>query len=241
MDDIEVPNVYGLTEDKAKKAFEQKKLINYKFTTVASETVEEGKVVYTDPKAGSVVGSDSQITIYISSGPTTAVVETITVPDVIGLEKCGFKNISFVTEDSMAPKGVVLSQSPNAGVSAQAEDSIKITISSGVTTTTTVKTYKAALTVRLPEITSESDTLIIELDGKSYSSNKVKLDGSEKTFSIQLDNTGDMEIRVSLKSTGAVQTERIKGDRDQNVNIDFSSFSVTKEPSSTETDDDSGN
>ena len=141
----------------------------------------------------------------------------------------------------MAPKGVVLSQSPNAGVSAQAEDSIKITISSGVTTTTTVKTYKAALTVRLPEITSESDTLIIELDGKSYSSNKVKLDGSEKTFSIQLDNTGDMEIRVSLKSTGAVQTERIKGDRDQNVNIDFSSFSVTKEPSSTETDDDSGN
>ncbi len=50
-----------------------------------------------------------------------------------------------------------------------------------------------------------------------------------------------MEIRVSLKSTGAVQTERIKGDRDQNVNIDFSSFSVTKEPSSTETDDDSGN
>ncbi len=250
MDDIEVPNVYGLTEDKAKKAFEQKKLINYKFTTVASETVEEGKVVYTDPKAGSVVGSDSQITIYISSGPTTAVVETITVPDVIGLkqegaraflEKCGFKNISFVTEDSMAPKGVVLSQSPNAGVSAQAEDSIKITISSGVSTTTTVKTFKAALTVRLPEITSESDTLIIELDGKSYSSNKVKLDGSEKTFSIQLDNTGDMEIRVSLKSTGAVQTERIKGDRDQNVNIDFSSFSVTKEPSSTETDDDSGN
>ncbi len=93
----------------------------------------------------------------------------------------------------------------------------------------------------MPEITSESDTLIIELDGKSYSSNKVKLDGSEKTFSIQLDNTGDMEIRVSLKSTGAVQTERIKGDRDQNVNIDFSSFSVTKEPSSTETDDDSGN
>ncbi|MDE5974015.1 MAG: Stk1 family PASTA domain-containing Ser/Thr kinase [Eubacterium sp.] len=247
MDDIEVPNVYGLTEEKAKKAFEQEKLINYKFTTVDSETVEEGKVVYTDPKAGSVVGSDSQITIYISSGPTTAVVETITVPDVIGLkqegaraflEKCGFKNISFVTEDSMTPKGVVLSQSPNAGVSAQAEDSIKITISSGVTTTTTVKTYKAALTVRLPEITSESDTLIIELDGKSYSSNKVKLDGSEKTFSIQLDNTGDMEIRVSLESTGAVQTERIKGDSDQNINIDFSSFSVTKEPSSTETGDD---
>lgn len=249
MDDIEVPNVYGLTEEKAKKAFDQKKLMNYKFTTVASETVEEGKVVYTDPKAGSVVGSDSQITIYISSGPTTAVVETITVPDVIGLkqegaraflEKCGFKNISFVTEDSMTPKGVVLSQSPNAGVSAQAEDSIKITISSGVTTTTTVKTYKAALTVRLPEIASESDTLIIELDGKSYSSNKVQLDGSTKTFSIQLDNTGDMEIRVLLESTGAVQTEIIKGDSDQTVDVDFSSFTQT-EPSSTEADNDTGN
>ena len=250
MDDIEVPNVYGLTEEKSKKAFDQQKLVNYKFTTVSSDTVEEGKVVYTDPKAGSVVGSDSQITVYISSGPTTAVVETITVPDVVGLkqegaraflEKCGFTNISFVTEDSMTPKGVVLSQSPNAGVSAMAGDSIKITISSGVTTTTTAKTYKAALTVKLPEITSESDTLIIELDGKSYSSNKVKLDGSEKTFSIQLDNTGDMEIRVSLESTGAVQTERIKGDSDQNINVDFSSFSVTKEPSSTEADNDSKN
>lgn len=244
MDDIEVPNVYGLTEDKAKKALEQEKLINYKFTTVASDTVEEGKVVYTDPKAGSVVGSDAQITVYISSGPTTAVVETITVPDVIGLkqegaraflEKCGFKNISFVTEDSMTPKGVVLSQSPNAGVSAQAEDSIKITISSGVTTTTTVKTYKAALTVKLPEIDSQSDTLIIELDGKSYSSNKVKLDGTDKTFSIPLDNTGDIEIRVSLESTGAVQTERIKGDRDQDINVDFTSFTPT-EPSSDEAD-----
>ena len=250
MDDIEVPNVYGLTEEKAKKAFDQKKLVNYKFTTVASETVEEGKVVYTDPKAGSIVGSDSQITVYISSGPTTAVVETITVPDVVGLkqegaraflEKCGFTNISFVTEDSMTPKGVVLSQSPNAGVTAKAEDSIKITISSGVTTTTTAKTYKAALTVKLPEIASESDTLVIELDGKSYSSNKVNLDGSEKTFSIQLDNAGDMEIRVSLKSTGAVQTERIKGDSDQNINIDFSSFSVTKEPSSTAADNNSDN
>lgn len=250
MDDIEVPNVYGLTEEKAKKAFDQKNLVNYKFTTVASETVEEGKVVYTDPKAGSIVGSDSQITVYISSGPTTAVVETITVPDVVGLkqegaraflEKCGFNNISFVTEDSMTPKGVVLSQSPNAGVTARAEDSIKITISSGVTTTTTAKTYKAALTVKLPEIASESDTLVIELDGKSYSSNKVNLDGSEKTFSIQLDNAGDMEIRVSLKSTGAVQTERIKGDSDQNINIDFSSFSVTKEPSSTAADNNSDN
>lgn len=244
MDDIGVPNVYGLTEEKAKKALEQEKLLNYKFTTVASETVEEGKVVYTDPKAGSIVGSDSLITVYISSGPTTAVVETITVPDVIGLkqegaraflEKCGFKNISFVTEDSMTPKGVVLSQSPNAGVSVQPEDSIKITISSGVTTTTTVKTYKAALTVKLPVIDSESDTLIIELDGKSYSSNKVKLDGDEKTFSIPLDNTGDIEIRVSLESTGAVQTERIKGDRDQNINVDFTSFTPT-EPSSDKAD-----
>lgn len=250
MNDIAVPNVYGLTEEKAKKALDQENLINYKVTAVSSETVEEGKVVYTDPKAGSVVGSDSQIVIYISSGPTTAVVETVTMPDVIGLsqegaraflEKCGFTNINFTTEDSMTPKGVVLSQSPSAGATAQPGDTIKITISSGVTTTTTVKTYKAALTIKLPEIDTQSDTLVIELDGKSYSSNKVQLDGSTKTFSIQLDNTGDMEIRVSLESTGAVQTERIKGDSDQNIDVDFSSFSVTTEPSSTKTNNNTEN
>lgn len=232
MDDISIPNVYGLTEDKTKKALEQEGLKNYKMTTVDSDTVEEGKVVYTSPKAGSIVSADDEIVVYISSGPTTAVVETITVPDVIGLKqesasaflrKLGFTNISFDTEDSMTPKDVVLSQSPAAGSVAKAEDKIKITISSGVTTTKPKQ--EILLSVILPSIEGESDTLIIEIDGKSYSSSKVNLNGDTKKFTVHLEDEKNVTLRVSLKSTGAVQTEQLSGNNNSDVSVNFSSFS----------------
>lgn len=233
-DDISIPNVYGLTEEKAKKAFDQEGLKNYKITTVDSDTVEEGKVVYTTPKAGSIVSADTEIVVYVSTGPTTAVIETITVPDVIGLKqegaraflsKLGFTNISFVTEDSMMPKDVVLSQSPAAGNKARAEDKIKITISSGVTTTTTKPSYDVALSVVLPKIDGTDDTLIIELDGKRYSANKVKLNGETQKITVHIEDDRDVTLRVSLQSTGAVQTEQIAGGKDSDVSVNFSSFS----------------
>lgn len=232
MDDIPIPNVYGLTEEKAEKALEQQGLNNYKMTTVDSDTVEVGKVVYTSPKAGSIVSAEDEIVVYISSGPTTATVETITVPDVIGLKqesasaflrKLGFTNISFDTEDSMTPKDVVLSQSPAAGSVAKAEDKIRITISSGVTTTKPKQ--EILLSVILPEIEGESDTLTIEIDGKSYSSTKVNLNGDTKKFTVHLEDERDVTLRVSLKSTGAVQTEQLSGKNNSDVTVNFSSFS----------------
>ncbi len=249
MDDISVPNTYGLNEEKAKKALDQEGLTNYKFTTVSSDTVEEGIVVYSDPKAGSVVSADTEIVIYISSGPTSAVIETITVPDVIGLkqegaraflEKCGFKNINFVTEDSMTPKGTVLSQSPSSGVVAHPDDTIKVVISTGTTTTTTTtaKNVDISLSVNLPTIDGENDTLVIELDGQSYSSTKVNLDGSKKSFTIHLDDGEDVTLRVLLKSTGAVQTEQISAKESSSISVDFSTFSVD---STSETEPDSEN
>ena len=43
-DDISVPNIYSYSESQAKQALERAKLVNYKFLSVASETVEEGKI-----------------------------------------------------------------------------------------------------------------------------------------------------------------------------------------------------
>ncbi len=89
MDDINVPNIYNLNDEKAKKALANEGLTNYKFTTISSETVEEGLVVYTEPKAGTVVSSDTQIVVFVSSGPTTKEVVNIEVPDVTGLKQEG--------------------------------------------------------------------------------------------------------------------------------------------------------
>ena len=244
MDDINVPNIYNLNEDKAKKALSNEGLVNYKFTTISSETVEEGLVVYTEPKAGTVVSADTQIVVFVSSGPTTKEVINIEVPDVTGLkqegaraflEKMGFStnNITFVTQDDLRPKGTVISQSPAAGSTATAEDKIKIVISSGVTTTTTKAVAKISLSVTLPKVIDESgeyvkDSLEITLDGETYLNQAVTLNGSKASVSITLEGDEDANIKASLTDTGAVETKVVSPKNSKNLKVDFSGFSNEK-------------
>lgn len=242
MDDINVPNIYNLNDEKAKKALANEGLTNYKFTTISSETVEEGLVVYTEPKAGTVVSSDTQIVVFVSSGPTTKEVVNIEVPDVTGLkqegaraflEKMGFKNVNFVTQDDLRPKGVVISQSPVAGSSATADDKIKVVISSGETTTTTKPTSKVSLSVSLPKIVDESgeyitDTLEVTIDGETYLNQAVTLNGTNASVSITLDGENEANVKVSLTDIGALETKTVSPKKSMNLKVDFSGFSNEK-------------
>lgn len=242
MDDINVPNIYNLNDEKAKKALANEGLTNYKFTTISSETVEEGLVVYTEPKAGTVVSSDTQIVVFVSSGPTTKEVVNIEVPDVTGLkqegaraflEKMGFKSVNFVTQDDLRPKGVVISQSPAAGSSATADDKIKVVISSGETTTTTKPTSKVSLSVSLPKIVDESgeyitDTLEVTIDGETYLNQAVTLNGTNASVSITLDGENEANVKVSLTDIGALETKTVSPKKSMNLKVDFSGFSNEK-------------
>lgn len=242
MDDINVPNIYNLNDEKAKKALANEGLTNYKFTTISSETVEEGLVVYTEPKAGTVVSSDTQIVVFVSSGPTTKEVVNIEVPDVTGLkqegaraflEKMGFKNVNFVTQDDLRPKGVVISQSPAAGSSATADDKIKVVISSGETTTTTKPTSKVSLSVSLPKIVDESgeyitDTLEVTIDGETYLNQAVTLNGTNASVNITLDSENEANVKVSLTDIGALETKTVSPKKSMNLKVDFSGFSNEK-------------
>lgn len=242
MDDINVPNIYNLNDEKAKKALSNEGLTNYKFTTISSETVEEGLVVYTEPKAGTVVSSDTQIVVFVSSGPTTKEVVNIEVPDVTGLkqegaraflEKMDFKNVNFVTQDDLRPKGVVISQSPAAGSSATADDKIKVVISSGETTTTTKPTSKVSLSVSLPKIVDESgeyitDTLEVTIDGETYLNQAVTLNGTNASVSITLDGENEANVKVSLTDIGALETKTVSPKKNMNLKVDFSGFSNEK-------------
>ena len=242
MDDINVPNIYNLNDEKAKKALANEGLTNYKFTTISSETVEEGLVVYTEPKAGTVVSSDTQIVVFVSSGPTTKEVVNIEVPDVTGLkqegaraflEKMGFKNVNFVTQDDLRPKGVVISQSPAAGSSATEDDKIKVVISSGETTTTTKPTSKVSLSVSLPKIVDESgeyitDTLEVTIDGETYLNQAVTLNGTNASVSITLNGENEANVKVSLTDIGALETKTVSPKKSMNLKVDFSGFSNEK-------------
>lgn len=254
-DDISIPNVYGLTVERAEQYLEKAGLKNYKVVEISSENVKEGEVVYTDPKATMVASEDTEVTIYVSSGPSTTVIETLKVPDVQGLnqngakeflEKYGFTNVSFVTQASSYEKGIVISQSPGAGESAMATDSIKVVISSGETTTTTEKAVKISIKIKLPKCIDEegeyyTDTLIITVGGKTYLNKIVTLKGQNEVFSITDDVKTSQTIVVSLSSLGATDSKVTNGKNNQNFTIDFSIFSTddstttapeTEEPSS---------
>ncbi len=239
-DDISIPNVYGLTVERAEQYLEKEGLKNHKVVEISSENVKEGEVVYTDPKASMVASEDTEVTIYVSSGPSTTVIETLKVPDVQGLnqsgakeflEKYGFTNISFVTQDSPYEKGIVISQSPGAGESATATDSIKVVISSGETTTTTEQTVKISIKIKLPKCIDEegeyyTDTLKITVGGKTYLNKIVTLKGQNEVFSITDDVKKSQTIVVSLSSLGATDSKVTNGKNNQNFTIDFSIFST---------------
>lgn len=230
--DITMPNVYGLTLEMAEQTLKQSELSIFKAMKINSDTVEEGKVIYTDPKANSIVSGDQEITIYVSDGPSTTTIETIKVPDVIGLTKSGarefltkygFTNVEFKTQDSTYPKDVVISQSPSVGSSAKATDKITVIVSTGVTTT------DVTLEVLLPKIDEQQDDLIVQLDGQSesYSSTTYDMDGRKVVIKVTVDANKSQNIRVSLKKAGATQTVNTDGkDKTSFPIIDFSKATI---------------
>lgn len=246
--DITMPNVYGLSLELAQQTLQLEGLNNFKTMDIASDNVEEGKVIYTDPKATSVVSAEQEVTIYVSAGPTTTVIETLTVPDVSGLtqsgaraflEKFGFTNISFVTQDNAIKKGVVISQSPAVGSQAKTTDSIKVIISSGITTTS-AQAVKYSVGIKLPMVQNYdgsfvTDTLIVKLGKDTYSSRKVTLDGNSIPIDITAENGKAQNIKVSLKSTGVTETKHIDGKKSEDINIDFSAATNTTTVESTQT------
>lgn len=232
--DITMPNVYGLTLEMAEQTLKQSELSIFKAMKINSDTVEEGKVIYTDPKANSIVSGDQEITIYVSDGPSTTTIEKIKIPDVIGLTKSGarefltkygFTNVEFKTQDSTYPKDVVISQSPSVGSSAKATDKITVIVSTGVTTTEP-QTVDVTLDVLLPKIEGKSDTLTVELDGKTYTSTNYDMDGSKVVIKVTVDANKSQNIRVSLKKAGETKTENTDGKDKTTFTVDFSKATI---------------
>lgn len=75
--EVKVPNVVGLTTEEAIKKMKEKGL-EYTTKSEESTTVEEGKVIRTEPKAGSTRTKKSTITIVESSGKEYVVLEDYT-------------------------------------------------------------------------------------------------------------------------------------------------------------------
>ncbi len=240
-DSISVPNCYNLTLEKAAELLKSYNINNYRAEYSSSETVKDGYVIYTNPKAGSNVSAEDQIIIYVSTGPSTTQLETYEVPSVEGLsqndakkvlEEVGFTNIEISNENSTVTKGTVLSQSPVAGTSISQDASIVIVVSTGYTTTTTTQPvqYTIHLYIYLPECKYEngnyvSDTLTVYLNSSVYTSKTVTLNGDYVELAIPADNGTTINSQVVLNDLGASNSFKVKVTSDKDKTIDFSSYS----------------
>ena len=132
-----VPDVVGKTKDQATAAIKAAGLTPGDVTEEYSASVDSGKVISSDPKAGKVIKHTEKVALVVSKGK-----EPATIPDVTGLsedeakkalEDAGLKKgkVGKGYSDSVA-KGNVISSSPIAGASGYYKgDSVDLTVSKG--------------------------------------------------------------------------------------------------------------
>lgn len=123
---ITLADYTGMEYRQAKLDLERNK-ISYKIEKIHSTAVEEGTVISTYPKAGTIMGSDTKITLYVSKGGN---VKYVTMPDLTGMTAAELDatlkannirigKVSYTYSDDVAA-GRVISQSLISGVTVQA-------------------------------------------------------------------------------------------------------------------------
>ncbi|MCQ2507786.1 MAG: Stk1 family PASTA domain-containing Ser/Thr kinase [Dorea sp.] len=130
-----VPNVEGFKEDEAQKILQDagfKVRAEFEY----SDTVEEGKVIKTDPEAGEMLKKSATVTMIVSKG-----VEKNTVPRIIGMEEYEAQNeivnsglsVGYATYEysDTVPEGHVISQDPTPGSKVEAGTVVYYTVSIG--------------------------------------------------------------------------------------------------------------
>ena len=171
-----VPDVAGMSESDARSTIEGAGLKFVKGDDVASDTVEAGMAVSSDPGAGASVLLGGEVTVHFSSG--SAMVE---VPDVTGLsqsearsriEGAGLTWGDVLTEDSATTSaGRIIRTDPGAGASVGRGETISVVISSGRTT--------------VPQITnleSQDAQAAITAAGLTYNSSTVEATTTDSTL-----------------------------------------------------------
>ena len=129
----EVPSVNGLSAATATKKLEK---AGFKVATqrVNSSSVEEGLVVFSEPRGGDTVTNGSTVTIFVSRGPKLAKVPVLVgVQREVAVQRLSARGLtaSASEEESASPKGQVIRQSPSAGTQVEPGSSVTIVVSSG--------------------------------------------------------------------------------------------------------------
>lgn len=142
-----VPDVVGQSKAQAKKALRKANCKLGKVTKVKSATVAKGKVISSNPAAGTLHKAGTKVKLKISNGPPKAK-KQCTVPNVVGQSQaaaeaaikaagCAVGKVQK-KKSSTVPAGNVISSSPKAGTSHKGGAKVKLTVSTGSAASCTV-------------------------------------------------------------------------------------------------------
>ncbi|MDX6653755.1 MAG: eukaryotic-like serine/threonine-protein kinase, partial [Solirubrobacterales bacterium] len=128
-----IPGVAGLSQEEATEKLEA---AEFKVATehVNSSSVEEGKVVHSEPSSGNNAMHGSTVTIFVSSGPKLVKVPVLVDKQRrLAVQEIRSRGLTpeVGEEESNAPVGRVLRQSPSAGKELEPGSTVQIIVSSG--------------------------------------------------------------------------------------------------------------
>lgn len=229
-DEIKVPDFAGKTLEEAQEEAEELGLKIEEGDEVYSPDQEKGLITSQSPSAGSMVSEGRVITVNISLGKKDGVVPRIIDMDYKAaeeyLQSFGFELGIVKTVTSTKPEGVIVSQSIDAGTTADSGTKIDVEISDG----------KGKEMVQVPSVVGKDvDTAKSELDKAGF---KISGISYEENASYQK----NLVIRITDES-GKEVSAGSELEEGSNINIIVSKgseTSVTPEPDP-EPDDDSGN
>ncbi len=140
-----VPEMTGYSEADAIALLKQYNL-NYKTESVASDDVEVGKVVATDPQSGTEVDEGTVVTLKVSKGPAKKKVRVpgnlkgqLVYNATAAIEDAGLTVGSITYDDnSEESKDIVISVSPDSGSEVSEGATVDLIVSSGKGSTKTL-------------------------------------------------------------------------------------------------------
>jgi serine/threonine protein kinase len=191
-----VPGVAGLSREEATEKLEAAEF-EVATENVNSTSVEEGDVVYSEPRAGKAATHGSTVTIFVSAGPKlTKVPVLVNKERRLAVQEIRARGLTpeVGEEESNSPVGQVLSQSPSAGQELEPGSTVQIVVSSGrekkkmpgvvgLERREAVETVRAAgLTPVVEEEETRNEEKIGLVTRQSPSGGKALVPGSEVTL-----------------------------------------------------------
>ncbi len=178
--EVKVPPLVGMTYEEAEAMLLEKDLKIELGAEVTSVDYEEGLIVSQDPLEGMSVKTGKTIVVNISKG-----MEKNTIPSLMGrtlsdatflLESYGYERGSVSEQYSEMPAGVVVSQSPQAGSSADPGTRVSLVISLGEEHIDTIVPSLLGMTLEEAKAALEKEKLVLSPD-VSYAPSKDYMEG----------------------------------------------------------------